>query len=58
MWKQHREEVGDVPPNVRITRFMPQVDLLADPRVRAFVSHCGRNSLKFWCGCVESDGKC
>jgi polyene glycosyltransferase len=36
----------DIPPNVRVEQWVPsQVSVLAHPNVRAFVSHCGVNSV-------------
>jgi 2-hydroxyacylsphingosine 1-beta-galactosyltransferase len=32
-------------PNVMLKKFVPQIELLNDDRVVAFVSHCGGNSI-------------
>eukprot|EP00884_Botryococcus_braunii_P021538 jgi/Botrbrau1/8068/Bobra.13_2s0034.1 len=50
IWKLRPEEAAmaaslNLPSDVKVMTWMPQNDLLAHPHMRAFVTHCGMNSL-------------
>lgn len=40
LWK-FEEEMPNLPKNVFIKKWMPQIDILAHPNVKVFISHCG-----------------
>lgn len=41
LWKFEDESLADIPPNVMIRKWMPQIDILAHPNVILFISHGG-----------------
>ncbi|KAK3910314.1 UDP-glycosyltransferase UGT5, partial [Frankliniella fusca] len=42
LWKYENDDiVDDLPPNVRVSKWLPQNDLLGHPNIRCFVSHNG-----------------
>jgi len=46
IWKWDEEEVEGLPPNVVLSKWLPQQDLLAHPNLRVFVTHGGLLSLQ------------
>ncbi|ODM95812.1 UDP-glucuronosyltransferase 1-9 [Orchesella cincta] len=44
LWKWNGEFPKDIPENVFLSRWFPQLDLLAHPRIRGFVTQSGRPS--------------
>nr|AHX56957.1 UDP-glycosyltransferase 213B1 [Strigamia maritima] len=45
IWK-YKEELESVPKNVKILKWLPQQDLLANPKVKVFITHAGLLSLQ------------
>ncbi|XP_069676450.1 UDP-glycosyltransferase UGT5-like [Periplaneta americana] len=45
LWKLDTERLPGQPPNVLISKWLPQSDILAHPNVRLFITHCGRMSM-------------
>ncbi|KAJ1528157.1 hypothetical protein ONE63_008071 [Megalurothrips usitatus] len=42
LWKYEQDDILDqLPPNVRVAKWLPQNDILAHPNIRCFVSHNG-----------------
>ena len=41
IWKWNEDSIPDLPPNVILTKWVPQQDLLAHPNLKAFVTHGG-----------------
>ncbi|KAJ9591508.1 hypothetical protein L9F63_001945 [Diploptera punctata] len=44
VWKWDGDENLDLPPNVKIGKWFPQSDILAHPKIKAFIYHCGLHS--------------
>lgn len=46
LWKHEAEHnMTDIPPNVRLSKWLPQQDLLGHPKLKAFVTHGGLLSM-------------
>lgn len=45
IFKWESDELPEKPDNVLIGNWLPQNDILASPRVKVFVSHCGLGSV-------------
>jgi len=41
VWKWETETMPDLPKNVRLSKWLPQQDLLGHPNIRMFITHCG-----------------
>ncbi|KAK8730233.1 hypothetical protein OTU49_008164 [Cherax quadricarinatus] len=41
LWKWDKDTMDDLPPNVRLGKWLPQQDILGDPRLRLFITHGG-----------------
>ncbi|XP_069940069.1 UDP-glycosyltransferase UGT5 isoform X2 [Cherax quadricarinatus] len=41
LWKWDQDTMDDLPPNVRLAKWLPQQDILGDPRLRLFITHGG-----------------
>ncbi|XP_076068150.1 UDP-glucosyltransferase 2-like [Oratosquilla oratoria] len=46
LWKWNSGYVEDLPPNVYVSKWLPQQDILAHPNVRLFISHGGIHSVQ------------
>lgn len=44
LWKFESDSLEEIPPNVKIGKWLPQSDILAHPNIRMFISHCGKMS--------------
>ena len=44
LWKWETEQMPDLPSNVKLSKWLPQQDLLAHPKLRLFVTHGGQSS--------------
>ncbi|XP_022906342.2 UDP-glucosyltransferase 2 [Onthophagus taurus] len=44
LWK-FEDDMMDIPPNVKLSRWLPQQDILGHPKLRAFVTHGGLLSM-------------
>lgn len=42
LWKFEDDSLPNIPPNVKISKWLPQSDILAHPNVVLFISHGGR----------------
>ena len=43
IWRHFGEKPKDVPDNVKIMRWLPQHDLLAQEKTKLFITHCGNS---------------
>ena len=43
IWRFGGKPLKDVPPHVKLVKWLPQNDLLAHPNTKVFVTHCGCN---------------
>ncbi|XP_030383885.1 UDP-glucuronosyltransferase 2C1 [Scaptodrosophila lebanonensis] len=41
LWKYENDSIGELPPNVMISPWMPQNDILAHPNIKLFITHGG-----------------
>ena len=46
IWKWDEDEIPNLPPNVKLSKWLPQQDLLAHPNLKVFVTHGGLLSLQ------------
>ena len=46
VWKWDEDTIPNLPPNVKLSKWVPQQDLLAHPNLRVFVTHGGLLSLQ------------
>ena len=44
LWKWETEEMEDKPDNVKLSKWLPQQDLLSHPNLKLFISHMGQSS--------------
>ncbi|KAG8288669.1 UDP-glucuronosyltransferase 1-1 [Homalodisca vitripennis] len=40
IWKWDRD-ISNIPPNVKLSKWLPQNDIMAHPKLRLFITHCG-----------------
>ncbi len=46
LWKWETEDMPDKPPNVKLSKWLPQQDILGHPNTRIFISHSGQSSIQ------------
>ncbi len=46
IWKWDGSDMKDLPPNVMLTKWVPQQDILAHPATKLFISHVGQSSVQ------------
>ncbi|XP_045120300.1 UDP-glycosyltransferase UGT5-like isoform X2 [Portunus trituberculatus] len=46
LWKWDEDTIEGLPPNVRLSRWLPQQDILGHPQLRLFITHGGLFSLQ------------
>jgi len=46
IWKWNEDDIPDLPPNVKLSKWLPQQDLLAHPNLKVFVTHGGLLSVQ------------
>ena len=44
LWKWESEEMDDLPPNVKLSKWLPQQDVLSQGKLRLFITHGGQSS--------------
>ena len=44
LWKWETEKMDDLPANVKLSKWVPQPDVLGDKRIRLFITHGGHGS--------------
>ena len=44
IWKWESETMEDKPDNVMLSKWLPQPDILAHPKLRLFITHGGQSS--------------
>jgi hypothetical protein len=45
-WQHWAQPMADAPPNVLLSAWLPQLDILAHPNVKLFITHGGAGSLQ------------
>ncbi len=46
IWKWETEEMPDKPDNVKLSKWLPQQDILAHPNTKLFITHAGQSSIQ------------
>ena len=46
IWKWETETMPDLPSNVKLSKWLPQEDVLGHPKLRLFVTHGGQSSFQ------------
>lgn len=41
IWKWEVDTMSDLPPNVKVSKWLPQQDILAHPKIKLFMTHGG-----------------
>ena len=44
LWKWETETMPNLPPNIKLNKWLPQQDILGHPNLKLFVSHGGQSS--------------
>ena len=44
LWKWETEDMPDKPDNVMLSKWLPQPDVLAHPKLKLFITHGGQSS--------------
>lgn len=44
LWKWESETMPDLPKNVKLSKWLPQQDLLGHKDIKMFITHCGGGS--------------
>ena len=44
IWKWETEEMSDKPANVKLSKWLPQQDILGHPNTKLFITHAGQSS--------------
>ena len=44
LWKWETEQMDDLPPNVKLSKWLPQQDVLGHPKLKFFITHGGQSS--------------
>lgn len=44
LWKWESETMPDLPKNVKLSKWLPQQDLLGHEKIKMFITHCGGGS--------------
>ncbi len=46
IWKWETEHMDDKPDNLLLSKWLPQMEILAHPKTRLFISHMGQSSFQ------------
>ncbi len=44
LWKWETEKMDNLPGNVKLSKWLPQQDVLAHPNTKVFITHAGQSS--------------
>jgi glucuronosyltransferase len=46
LWKWETETMPDLPSNVKLSKWLPQQDILGHPNTKLFITHVGQSSFQ------------